>query len=119
MTRIEGAAVGGRLFTHGELSTETIPRFSDGSPMAPFTDADGVFTTAFIVGGTPLCATQLGPPLPSPLLPPPDEIEIVVIREECERSIVIPVTEDTVVDLSFPGRLIELKDPILIPPCEE
>jgi len=49
----------------------------------------------------------------------PDQTGVVVSRLGCRTEILIDLTEDTVVDLSFPDGVIELKDPILVPPCEE
>jgi hypothetical protein len=54
-----------------------------------------------------------------PEYPDPDQVEIIVLRDGCEQRFMIEVNQDTVVDLSFPNRMLELKDPILVPPCEE
>jgi len=51
--------------------------------------------------------------------PIPDQIRVIVWRENCRPEQFLDVAEDTVVDLSFPDGVIELKDPILVPPCEE
>ncbi len=52
-----------------------------------------------------------------PAFPAPDEILVIVQREACEQQFTIEINEDTVVDLGFPDNVIELKDPILVPPC--
>jgi len=54
-----------------------------------------------------------------PSFPPPDEIVVAVVRQACTQEFTIEINEDTVVDLSFPDDVIELKDPILLPPCAE
>ncbi len=51
--------------------------------------------------------------------PRPDRVEIIVVRDGCEQAFLIDINEDTVVDMDFPDDVIELKDPILVPPCEE
>ena len=56
---------------------------------------------------------------PSAPFPRPDQVEIIVVRDGCESSFLIDINEETVVDLDFPDDVIELKDPILVPPCEE
>ncbi|MCH7885335.1 MAG: hypothetical protein IIC01_08805 [Planctomycetes bacterium] len=61
----------------------------------------------------------LGPRIPPPVLARPDQIEVTVVRDGCESSFLIDVNEDTIVDLDFPDDVIELTDPILVPPCEE
>ncbi len=55
----------------------------------------------------------------TPSFPAPDEILVIVQREACEQQFTIEINEDTVVDLDFPDFVIELKDPILVPPCGE
>lgn len=62
------------------------------------------------------CGTS--PPRNLPAFPAPDEILVIVEREACEQRFTIDINEDTVVDPEFPGGVIELKDPILVPPCE-
>jgi hypothetical protein len=54
-----------------------------------------------------------------PSFPPPDEIVVTVVRQACTQQFTIGINEDTVVDVDFPDDVIELKDPILVPPCEE
>ena len=49
--------------------------------------------------------------------PRPDRVEVIVVREDCEFSFLIDINEDTVVDMTFPEDVIELKDPILVPAC--
>lgn len=54
-----------------------------------------------------------------PELLTPDRIEIVVFRHGCEQSFVVDVSEHTVVDVEFLDDVIELRDPILVAPCDE
>jgi len=51
--------------------------------------------------------------------PPPDQIVVMVEREACEQEFTIDLNENTVVDLDFPAGVIELTDPILLPPCDQ
>ena len=61
-----------------------------------------------------------------PFFPPPDQLEIIVEHDGCEHRVIIDVNADTVVDPDIPDvfasgfaeHVIELKDPILVPPCE-
>ncbi len=55
----------------------------------------------------------------TPDFPAPDKILVIVERDGCEQRIDIEMNEDTVVDLNFPDGVIELIDPILVPPCPE
>jgi len=116
---LSGAAVGGRTFTNGEVTAVTSALKLDGTPNVQLTGEDGAFGVGFVVGGAPACQTPLGPRLPPPEFPRPDQIEVTVARDGCEQTFLIDVNEDTVVDLDFPDDVIELKDPILVPPCEE
>ncbi|MCH7884392.1 MAG: hypothetical protein IIC01_03995 [Planctomycetes bacterium] len=114
---IDDAVLGGRSFTGGE-ETDFVPPFTRfGTQNGPSATEDGSFQLGFVViGGT--CQGFLGNATP-PEFPRPDRVEIIVARDGCEQSFLIDVNEDTVVDLSFPDDVIELKDPILVPPCEE
>lgn len=58
---------------------------------------------------------QRTPPLIG--FPPPDQVEVIVLRGACEERFMIDINEDTVVDIEFPDDVIELKEPILVPPC--
>jgi hypothetical protein len=59
-----------------------------------------------------------GNPPKVPFFPPPDQVEVTVVRGACEEQFLIDINADTIVDLKFPDDVIELKDPILVPPCE-
>jgi hypothetical protein len=48
----------------------------------------------------------------------PDQIRVTVGRVGCQYQTFIDINADTVVDPNFPDNVIELKDPILVPPCE-
>lgn len=70
-------------------------------------DGDGSFSLPF--GSFGSCARRLEQP---------DQFEITVFQGSCEHLFLIDLTENTVVD--FPVRPpIELKEPILVPMCEE
>jgi len=64
---------------------------------------------------------------PPPPYRTPDRIEITVLRDTCETTYSIDVNDDTVDDLgttdqdegAASNHTIELKEPILVPPCEE
>jgi hypothetical protein len=66
----------------------------------------------------PLSTADLGPACRPPTFPRPDRVEVIIVRDGCEQSFFIDINADTVVDLTFPDDIIELKNPILVPPCE-
>ena len=107
---IARAPVGGRAFASDKELDFTVPVTTFGGPNGPPSGEDGSFLLAF---STPLMGC------PSAPFPRPDQVEIIVVRDGCESSFLIDINEDTVVDLSFPDDVIELKGPILVPPCEE
>lgn len=115
--------IGVRTLTAGEVigfvSGVASDRSGLKSPPIPLTGVDGTFAFSFTAGFREPCTTILGPRVPTPDFPRPDQIEVTVVRDACEQSFLIDINEDTVVDLSFPDDVIELKDPILVPPCEE
>ena len=109
-TGLSGAPVGGRAFADGEELDFSSPTTRSGDSNEPPSGEDGGFLLEF---STPLMGC---PPTP---FPRPDQVEIIVVRDGCESSFLIDINEETVVDLDFPDDVIELKDPILVPPCEE
>ena len=106
------AAVGGRTFTEGEETDRVSPLIYDGSATFPPPEEDGTFQVEFNLN-SPSC----GPPILE--FPRPDQVEVIVVRDGCEQTFIIEINEDTVVDMDFPDDVIELKDPILVGPCEE
>ncbi len=82
-------------------------------------DENGLFE-AFIFSNRVLsvCIAFPPPSFPPDFFPAPDQLEITVTRDDCEQRIMIDLNEDTVVDITFPNDLIDLKDPILVPACE-
>jgi hypothetical protein len=109
---IQGAALGGRTITDGMTTDGGLPSFTpDGEPRIA-SGVDGAFMMLFVEALGP-CGPRLRE------FTRPDQVEIIVLRDGCEQRSMIEVNEDTVVDLSFPNRTLELKDPILVPPCEE
>jgi hypothetical protein len=89
------AAFGGRTFTNGEETDSFAALISDGSPTLPPTSEDGEFEIPFAEWPLPC-----GPPAPE--FPPPDQIEVIIVRDGCEQTFLIDINEDTVVDLEFP-----------------
>ena len=116
LERLEGASVGGISFTESRQTAEVSLLRLDGSANVPLTLQDGVFDMQFEVR-IPLCEVALGLPLPPPILDRPDQVKVIVVRDGCEQTFLIDINEDTVVDLDFPDRVIELKEPILVSDC--
>lgn len=89
------------------------------SPLLLVTGTDGSF--AIVMGSDERAGCLAGlldtPTAKDPVIP--DQVRIVILGNVCEQAFLIDLTEDTVVDISFPDRVIELIDPILVPPCEE
>jgi len=117
---LSGAAVGGRLLTGGVVTAEwpAVRQGAGGVDVTTPTGEDGAFELFFLTGG-PLCASLFGPTLPPPEIPMPDQIEIIVVREDCEQSILIDVNDSTIVDLTAPDDTLELREPVFVPPCPE
>ncbi len=108
---LANVAVGGRSFTNGEV-TDVIPALTIfGDSNGPPPDENGMFELPF--RKTLVSCTVASS------FPPPDQVEIIVVRDGCEQTFLIEINEDTVVDMDFPDDVIELKDPILVPPCDE
>ena len=113
---LSDAAVGGRTFTGDEETHWTPAMTSFGDPNGPPSAEDGSFQVEFrkfVTSCEPLVIE----------FPRPDQVEIIVVRDGCEQTFLIDINEDTaldVVDPDFPrDDVIELKDPILVPPCQE
>ena len=57
---------------------------------------------------------------PLPEFPRPDRVEIIVVRDGCEQTFLVEIDEDdTVVEVDSLNERIELRDPIVVPACEE
>jgi len=112
-------SIGGRgLFVDGER-IETIPQLFDPNPRIP-PNSKGDFALNIVVREEQACALIGGIPLTqlsTVSLVRPDQVLILVIREECREEILIDITPDTVVDVAFPDNTIELREPILLQPC--
>ena len=98
-----GALIDARLITGVEQTTRDDLKL-------PFSAEDGGIRVGLIVKGSQ-CGRVLN-------LPTPDQLKVIVTIDGCEQTFVIDINEDTVVDLDFPDRVIELKEPILVPSCE-
>ncbi len=109
-TPVRGATVGGQSLTDGEVTDEQSPLNRDGSRRWPVTDA-GAFSIRFTSAAEP-CEG-------APALPRPDQVDLIVLTDDCERSVSVDINEDTVVDLDPPDHILELRDPILVPACQE
>ena len=114
---LSGAALAGRTLTNGQESAVEVAFRLDGTPTFPLTAEDGSFRIRFFV--SPRCSELRDPGFVPPEFPNPDQLSIIVVRDACEQTFLIDINEDAVVDLSFPDDVIELKDPILVPPCED
>lgn len=111
---VVGATFTTRTFTDGEETdfTNSVHRVG-----AEQSDEDGNFLTVF----------SNGPFACDPVVefPFPDEIELVIFRDGCEYEVIIPINDQTM-DIGeaqtheaegFPA--IVLKEPVVVPPCEE
>ena len=110
LSPVADAAIGGRSFTVGVETDYTPPFTSLGDLNGPPSGVDGGFETEFWTGIVP-CD-------PPPEFPRPDEVELIVARDECVFVFTIEINEETVVDMTFPDDVIELIEPILVPACE-
>ncbi len=110
---ISGAVIGGRYLLNGEVLAE-IPTFLEGQ--AGFQSAeDGTFVFE-ASRWQPVC------PWPNtiarePPLPIPDQIELFVVHDDCEQSFLIDVEAETIIAPDTPLRILELRDPIMVEPC--
>ena len=112
------SAVGGRTFTDGEETDSRSALISGGTPRFPAPSADGSFQVEFI---TPFMPCTTPPVLEFPV---PDQVEIIVVRDDCEQTFLIDINEGTAVftddaDGAIPHDVLELRDPILVPACDE
>jgi len=107
------ALVGGQLVTDEEVTQSLNPSNER------IVSGDGSFGLLFIEGFTPSCRTPIGPPLPPPQIPAPTQIRIVVVQEVCEYQFMFDVNGENFVDPDAPDGVLELRQPVLVPPCEE
>ncbi|MFQ5414444.1 MAG: hypothetical protein ACE5E6_08300, partial [Phycisphaerae bacterium] len=114
---LPGAFIGARPFVNGEPIGFVSGSASQRSLPVLVTGPDGSFALTLTTGAREECATPLGPTLPPPEFPPPDQVEVTVGLVGCQDTFLIDVNADTVVDLTFPDMVLELIDPILVPPC--
>lgn len=105
---LSNAIVGGRTFTNGAQTGLAELFTPSGTVIGEVTDAVGGFSLPYSTGIQPC------PPQPYPR---PDQVEIIVALDGCEQSFLIDINENTVVDITFPDDVLELKDPIQVPPC--
>ena len=98
--------------TDGDETAVTVSTDPDNGPSA----SDGTFD---------VMATGFGPCVDGKAeLPLPDNVELTVELKDCgvsssRRRFSIDISAETVVDPTVPDGVLELRDPILVPPCEE
>jgi len=116
---ISDAAVGGFLYTGGEATSYRDPLGATGEGDMLPPDEDGRFRLRFfapefseVCGTGPFAPAGYDPPFPTP-----DRLELIVVRNGCEQRFTIDLNKDTVVDMTFPDNVLELKDAILVPAC--
>jgi hypothetical protein len=105
MQPITNAVVGGRTLT-GVSQTAAY------EPLEAVVDTDGNFGLEFVHGSLGVC--------PPPEFPRPDQVQITIVRNGCQQTITIEINQDTARFIE--GGLedvLELTQPILLPPCEE
>lgn len=110
---------GGRLLVGGEEIDSTPAIIMGGSANYPPPAEDGSFALGFVEAHVGQCGLFFLLDLSRPELTRPDEVEVIIVRDACEQTIRIEITEETVVDFDFPGDVIELSDPVLVPPCDQ
>ena len=115
---IVGAVVGGRISSEGEWIDGRAPYTTGGEIQGAVSSGEGEFDLGFSTPFTGCVLGRIDPNAPRHF-PDPDRVELIINRNGCEQRITVDVNEDTVVDLSFPDDTLELKDPILLPPCED
>jgi len=117
---VSDAAIGGFLYTNGEKTSYRDPLGPTVELDSLPPDSEGRFQIRFrapefgeACGAPPFERVVRDPPFPTP-----DQLELIVVIDGCEQRITIEINEDTVVDMSFPADILELREPILVPPCE-
>jgi|GEM_PF-2140599 len=114
---LDGVPIDVRPMSDGEFigfTTGPVP----GHLLPPETENDGSFEL-IISNGERFRSARCPAPRPGTLESLlPDQIRVGVSHDGCQSQVLIDLNEDTVVDLSFPDNVIELKDPILVPPCD-
>lgn len=117
MKGISDLAFGGRAYSDGELTATSLSLFSSSSIPPPAPLEDGTFLLTFQSGFS--CDS---------VLRTPDIVEVIVVRDECEQMISIDINEQTIMDLDarrdvfgvgILDRVLELREPILVFPCQE
>lgn len=122
-----GVFISVRLLREGEVvgyasGTESVTESrSVGSktPVAIVTNADGSFAIVMRNRERAGCLAGLvdTPTAEDPAIP--DQVRVTIAVDGCQQVFIVDLIEETVLDISFSDDVIELKDPILVPPCEE
>lgn len=108
MQPLAGIPFGGRTITDSSTTISIEPS------VGIITAEDGGFELPFVNAFVP-CH-------PSSDFPRPVQLEIIILRDGCEQRLMIEINEATAqfVDGEFPGEeVLELTEPILVPPCEQ
>lgn len=108
--------VGARSLRDGSETGFTPPRIFDGTPNVGSPDEEG-----FLEVPLDFELTSCPPALTLPL---PDRVEFLFIVGDCESSTIVEINDTTAASsLVDQGgsreQFIELKNPILVPPCEQ
>lgn len=108
--------VGGRVLLMDTVLDNKLAVTRSGDPVGPQSSEAGEFRLDFVIIDS-WCIVS-GPDPDAEFLTP-DRLEVFVVRDECEMTIVVDINADTVVDLSGPDDVLQLREPIAVPPCDE
>lgn len=112
---IADSPIGGRTITNGQITGGGPALDYNGEPTNAFTEADGTFALKF-------SATFYEADIPDPCqFTPPDRVQVIIVRDSCEKRIMVEINDETAqfFDRSYPDDTLELKEPVLVPPCDE
>lgn len=112
-----------QLLTDGEVigyaSGIASGRTRSKTPAAIVTDPDGSFAITMRSDERVDCFQEVSSDPATNEIVRPDQTLVVVSLQACQQQLFIDLNEDTVLDITFPDNTIQLKDPILLPPCPE
>ncbi|MBI3834967.1 MAG: hypothetical protein HY287_11615 [Planctomycetes bacterium] len=118
-TPLEGALIGLKLLSNGEVIAGFEPLTPGGAPQLAPTPSDGKFDVPLLYGPTVECRKD-----GQTFSPTPNQVEVIVNHDGCETRTTIDINADTVVDPNIPppgtprdGFTIQLKNPIAVPAC--
>lgn len=107
MQGLVGVVYGVRVLNDGEL-------LAGRRPISLNTGIQGVFACR-------AAGALFNPCSPArPELTQPDQVEVIVVRDDCEQRFLIDLDQEAEITTEKATRIvIDLKDPILVSPCEE